>query len=82
MQKRDPKKKSSSSTKAEKYLGDFQIPSLKFDNLSQIFSEFAKLNFKKLNDRQKSERFNQILLDLIRFSIACGSGFYRSSQCA
>jgi len=64
------KKKEQKSTKpsshANKHLGDFQVPIVKFENASQIFKEFGTPSFKKLSEQQKSERVNRILLDWIQ----------------
>src|SRR4029078_7608167 len=49
----------------KKTLGDFEVPKIKFDNLTPIFKEFSTQNFKKLSETQKSERVNRALLDLI-----------------
>jgi hypothetical protein len=49
----------------EKYLGDFKISLQKFEDLPRIFKEFQGKEFHKLNDKQKTEKVNHVLHDLI-----------------
>ncbi|MCI0382144.1 MAG: hypothetical protein L0207_03715 [Chlamydiae bacterium] len=51
---------------SEKYLGDVSVFPDRFENLSPILKEFKNKEFKKLNDRQKNERINRTLLELIQ----------------
>jgi hypothetical protein len=48
------------------YLGDFKISLQKFDNLPRILKEFQSKEFHRLNDKQKNERVNCVLYELIR----------------
>jgi hypothetical protein len=57
--------KGSTSHREEKYLGDFKIVPHKFESLSPFFKEFQKKEFHGLNDKQKSERVNHVLYELI-----------------
>ncbi len=57
------KKSSGSSGKA---LGDFFISAKKFDRLTTLLKEFQSASFARLNVRQKFERINRVLLDLIQ----------------
>src|SRR6185369_13205371 len=47
-------------------LGDFKISIPKFENLPTLFKEFSSDAFKQLNGKQKSERINRTLYDLIK----------------
>lgn len=47
-------------------LGDYSFTQTVFPNLSSVFAEFYHADFKKLNDRQRSERVNRALLQLIK----------------
>lgn len=59
------KKSISPKTKGEKRLGDFAFEIQKFGNLPKYFKEFQSKDFQRLDDRNKYERVNQALLDLI-----------------
>lgn len=48
------------------HLGDHKITPEKFPELQTVFEEFLTLEFKNLNDMQKSERVNSVLLQLIQ----------------
>ena len=60
MQKRNHKKEKDVN------LGAVELPLSKFDNLSATFKEFKTKEFRSLNEQQKNERVNRILLDLIQ----------------
>ncbi len=60
------KDKGQSSAKGGVLIGDFSITFLKFDKLAQHIKEFKAPQFQKLNFRQRNERINQLLLDLIQ----------------
>ena len=49
-----------------RYLGDYDIPTLRFSNLKEIFQEFHRDAFTDLSERGRSERVNEVLLSLIR----------------
>lgn len=49
-----------------KYLGDYDIPTLRFSNLQEVFREFHSEPFTQLNERERSVRVNEVLLSLIR----------------
>ena len=49
-----------------KYLGDYEIPTLCFSNLQEVFQEFRKPAFTDLRERARSCRVNEMLLTLIR----------------
>jgi hypothetical protein len=66
--KKSSKRKSSGSPdrgRDAKYLGDFTIVPQKFENLPRVFKEFQSKEFHRLNDKQKSERVNRVLYELI-----------------
>jgi hypothetical protein len=67
MKKGSERKASKSSKRSRdiKYLGDFTIAPLKFENLSPLFKEFQSKGFHRFNDKQKSERVNHFLYELI-----------------
>lgn len=46
-------------------LGDFKISVQKFDNLSALLKKFSEEGFKALRSREKSERVNRFLFELI-----------------
>ncbi|NNM43867.1 MAG: hypothetical protein HKM07_05945 [Chlamydiae bacterium] len=51
---------------AGKYLGDFSIVQEKFPYLDEIFEHFYTEEFVALNDRQKNEKVDRILLQLLK----------------
>src|SRR4029079_5973220 len=53
------------SQREEEYLGDFKIVPQKFENPSRFFKEFQTKEFHRLNDKQKQERVNNALYELI-----------------
>jgi hypothetical protein len=48
-----------------KYLGDFVTVPQKFEDLFRLFKGFQSKEFQRLNDKQKSERVNHLLCELI-----------------
>lgn len=68
MKKDAPKKgtRSSSLAKEEKHLGEFAIVPQKFQDFDQYLKAFQSKEFRSLNDRQKGERVNFVLYDLIK----------------
>ncbi|MBS0604981.1 MAG: hypothetical protein JSS60_08115 [Verrucomicrobia bacterium] len=65
MGKGSGKKGSASPDRNAKYLGDFKISIPKFENLPRLFKEFQSKEFHRLNEKQKNERVNHVLYDLI-----------------
>jgi hypothetical protein len=57
--------RSSAGERNVKYLGDFAITPQKFEGLSRLLKEFQNKEFQRLNDKQKSERVNHVLYELI-----------------
>ncbi len=49
-----------------KQLGDFVLTAYQFEGLDEIFKKLKTAEYKKLNHKQKSERVNRMLLDLIQ----------------
>ena len=66
MKKKGRGMKAQPSLKSGDHLGDFQVSLMKFENLPHVFREFNTARFHHLNDYQKSEHVNRILLDLIK----------------
>lgn len=60
------KRKSVKLKKQTSYLGDFVLSPYKFKNLDKVFKEFRAKEFLRLNEMQKTERINRLLLDLIQ----------------
>ncbi|HSW87192.1 MAG TPA: hypothetical protein VLG49_06820 [Rhabdochlamydiaceae bacterium] len=52
--------------KDSKELGDFVLVSEGFPEFEAVCAEFKTEDFKQLNDRQRNDRINRILLDLIK----------------
>lgn len=65
MRKSSKDKGSVSPNQKEKHLGDYQISSQKFGDLSKYFREFKSVPFQKLNDSQRSDQVSQLLYQLI-----------------
>lgn len=67
MGKTSGKKSLMGSSQSEKgqYLGDYVISSQKFENLAKYFREFHTSAFKHANDKQKNEKINRLLYELI-----------------
>ncbi len=63
-------KKRPGSKRSAELLGDFKISIQKFGNLPQIFKEFQNKTFRALNEKQKQEKVNRALYDLIQKSKA------------
>ena len=57
--------RSKSKKSEQQYLGDFVTSPKKFDQLATILRKFRLAEFKKLNDRKKSEQINLTLYELI-----------------
>lgn len=51
--------------KNPQFLGDFSITSQKFENLSSVFKAFDTHEFQRLNEKQKQDRVNHVLYELI-----------------
>jgi hypothetical protein len=52
--------------KDTEHLGDFVLVSEKFETLDAACAQFQTQEFKKLNDKQKNDLINRILLELIK----------------
>ena len=63
--KKKSARKSGSGERDRKHLGDFAIVPQKFEDLSRFFKEFQSKEFHRLNDKQKGERINHVLYELI-----------------
>jgi hypothetical protein len=57
--------RSSAGEKDAECLGDFAVTPQRFENLSRLFKEFQGKEFRRLNDKQKGERVNHVLYELI-----------------
>jgi len=58
--------KTVSSASPSKELGDFLPSPIKFKNLSALLKEFQEPSFSRMNSRQKNDRVNRLLFDLIQ----------------
>ncbi len=57
--------RSSTGEQNTKHLSDFAITLQKFEGLPQVLKEFQSKEFQRLNDKQKNERVNYVLYELI-----------------
>lgn len=63
--------KTASYISGGKHLGDFVLTPYRFPDLNQALEELRSPEYKKLSERQKSDRANSLLLELIQRAPAC-----------